>query len=264
MLSSRYLQLHQALGLGPMWLKNTAYIISPNNEDTTQTYPNQQIPKTHQAADSSSQSNIQTPIKPAHTTPEQTTQPSHLTPIHIAPIESPIQVADWATLQSAIHNCKRCTLHNHRRQAIVGYGAQNASLLVVSPNPSPEDDNHNQLFSGEIGVLLSNIFAAIHIPKEHIYFTSLVKCSPRIQLNTSLEQQQQCSNFLHAQIQLIAPKAILFLGSINSEIIHSYLNNQPYFNIPHPARMLRHSQLKAQAWIELKKLAAYLQQKNPS
>ncbi|HGM2383573.1 TPA: uracil-DNA glycosylase family protein, partial [Neisseria gonorrhoeae] len=35
MLSARYLHLHEALGLGPMWLKQAAAVLPPKNTPAT-------------------------------------------------------------------------------------------------------------------------------------------------------------------------------------------------------------------------------------
>lgn len=47
MLSARYLHLHEALGLGPMWLKQAAAVLPPKNTPAT---PAQARPQTVRAA----------------------------------------------------------------------------------------------------------------------------------------------------------------------------------------------------------------------
>ena len=62
-----------------------------------------------------------------------------------------------------------------------------------------------------------------------------------------------------AEMALAEPKAVLLLGQIFEQTEHAAAISAlcgplPYFIVPHPARLLRQPQLKAQAWASLKQL----------
>ena len=275
MLSSRYLHLHEALGLGPMWLQQGAQVLPPPNDNRpTDNHP--------PAADTSSAAAASTPAHhssqsaharqavmaavggetktPAASTPNAKIAPPAIAPVVAAPI--PIDTLSPATLPAALAQCQRCDLHRQRRQPLPGHGSLQAKLLVVSPNPAPEDDMAAQLLSGEAGVLLHNMLAAIHIDPATVYFTSQVKCTPNATLQVNPTETAACTPFLQQQIAWLQPQAVLLLGQsfqhMAAEALAELLQHRPYVIVPHPARLLRQHQLKTEAWQALQKLVPML------
>lgn len=288
MLDSRYLYLHEALGLGPMWLSQTAYLIPSEITETNTPVKNDTRPVARSAPDNSVRSQ---PVRTSHqTSPADITatqpanrhrdalrqiinQPATESVTQITKEDntskiSPITTSDelnisFESIPATLTACTRCNLHQERCTPLPGYGASNARLLVISSNPAPPDDSSRQLFSGEVGKLLSNMLAAINITAEEVFFTSQVKCAPNVSLRITDEHLQACLPYLSAQIEHIRPQAILLLGQIFSQldqtILAQNLHNTPYVISPHPARLLRQSHLKANAWTALKQLRNFLQ-----
>ncbi|MFD1245517.1 uracil-DNA glycosylase [Paralysiella testudinis] len=272
MLSSRYLHLHEALGLGPMWLQQGAQVLPPpNNNRPADNHP--------PAADTSSAAAAPTPAhhsnKSAHArqavmaavggetkAPPATPAPSAKTAPSAVAAPIPIDTLSPATLPTALAQCQRCDLHRQRRQPLPGHGSLQAKLLVISPNPAPEDDMAAQLFSGEAGVLLHNMLAAIHIDPAAVYFTSQVKCTPNATLQVNPTETAACTPFLQQQIAWLQPQAVLLLGQsfqqMAPDTLAELLQQRPYVIVPHPARLLRQHQLKAEAWQALQKLVPML------
>ena len=188
------------------------------------------------------------------------TAPPTTAPVVAAPI--PIDTLNAATLPDALAQCQRCDLHRQRRQPLPGHGSLQAKLLVVSPNPAPEDDMAAQLLSGEAGVLLHNMLAAIHIDPATVYFTSQVKCTPNATLQVNPTETAACTPFLQQQIAWLQPQAVLLLGQsfqhMAAEALAELLQQRPYVIVPHPARLLRQHQLKTEAWQALQKLVPML------
>lgn len=288
MLDSRYLYLHEALGLGPMWLSQTAYLIPSEVTETNTPVKNDTQPVARSAPDSS--------VRPQPVRTSHQTSPADITAIRPASrhrdalrqiinqpaTESVTQITkedntskishittsdklniSFESIPATLAGCTRCNLHQERCTPLPGYGASNARLLVISSNPAPPDDSSRQLFSGEVGKLLSNMLAAINITAEEVFFTSQVKCAPNVSLRITDEHLQACLPYLSAQIEHIRPQAILLLGQIFSQldqtILAQNLHNIPYVISPHPARLLRQSHLKANAWTALKQLRNFLQ-----
>ena len=241
MLDARYLLLHEALGLGKMWLQKGAHlatVVSPKNVTSQPTVqPESLIDKVDKA-----QQNKLLPVTPT-----------------IVEYKTVVLSTDLTSLAQECIQCQSCALSGCCKSPIFRQGNADAKLLVFSACPTPEDDLSSQLFFGETGQLLSKMLAAINLNLESVYLTSAVKCSGGFKMKITQEHYQRCMPFLIKQIELIKPKAILALGTdleqwgTQGENGFCY-QNIPYFVIPHPARLIRHPAEKKQAWEILQKL----------
>lgn len=329
MLSSRYLRLHEALGLGPMWLKRSARIAEPTLPGHSQPESPARLPESgHSELRPSGQNELQAspthPTAPAaqarlpennqselrqtaagelqqhpnHTlAPNQpaarTAQPPQghradvlaaiaaQQPFQPAPAQAenesdPLAAVQrlWAALshtafanpeelQQQAAACAACSLHSQRKQALSGYGAIPARLMVVSLNPAPSDDETGQLISGRHGRLLDNMLAAIGLSPEQVFRTAWLRCTPRIALKTTPEEQVRCAAFIRQEFAWVQPQAILLLGNSFYDparrwLLEQLIGHTPAFTVPHPAILLRQPELKAQAWHSLKQLKAVL------
>ncbi len=252
MLSSRYLHLHQALGLGPIWLNQSAHIIHE-----PQAHNNKTIPSTATAPIS------QQPIVKAQPSTLAIRQQINGMVKNKAPLAEPksidianetpshTQQLDFATMPlDEIHNhyqqCQACGLHQARRQPIWGIGTLPCELLIITTNPTPQDDLSNTLLSN-VTELWENMLLALNIPKDKIFTTAWVKCASHHTLTTQKEERDACLPILKKQAE--AAKIILFLGDQDYDLINEVKNwNKPYFQIPHPAKLIRQPALKGQAW----------------
>ncbi|WP_066567691.1 uracil-DNA glycosylase [Snodgrassella sp. CFCC 13594] len=291
MLSTRYLYLHEALELGPMWLQQSAHIQATNAATGHSAKHANQAASTpakttteamgSDAAASPSVSSTRIEAQPARHHVQQILQQlgqSARNPatVHTAtstptPAELQRQSTNAATqpaqanhLPAAIATCTACALHAERRQPIWGQGTSQATLMVISPNPAPADDDAQQLFSGDVGRLLHNMLAAIGVDESQVFYTSEVKCTPNVSLHIAPASIEACRPYLQQQLATVQPRAILLLGQaftrIPAEQLAIQCNHLPYVIMPHPARLLRQSHLKAQAWDALRQLASYLNQ----
>ncbi|PIT58267.1 uracil-DNA glycosylase [Snodgrassella alvi] len=289
MLDSRYLYLHEAMGLGPMWLSQAAHLIVPDSAEKNTAIDNNTAPTRRPAPASTGKQQSIAAVKtaPAHKSFPQPTnrhraalqqiigqRPSTALPEVQTAVDTSINTSSHKSIAGALNisfeaiptaliACTRCNLYQERCTPLPGYGSANARLLIVSSNPAPSDDSSQQLFSGEVGKLLNNMLAAINISAEEVFYTSQVKCAPNISLRITTEHLHACLPYLSAQIEHIRPQAILLLGQIFSQLdqntLAQNLHNIPYVISPHPARLLRQSHLKATAWAALKQLRNYLQ-----
>lgn len=265
MLDSRYLYLHQALGLGPMWLSQTAQVLPAHSTATRQTskaqLTQQPITAPRAVAVTTMTTEAASVASPIAATPA-------IQSIPVPPVESvattlaPIDSFSLDSLSVILHSCHRCNLVQERTHPISGHGSSQPRLMVVSINPSPEDDSRQQLFSGQSGVLLRNMLLALNLTDEAVFYTSQIKCAPNLNLTIKHEQQQACMPYLSQQIRLLQPQAILLLGQqfhkMDQTQLAASLQGRPYVITHHPARLLSQSHLKAQVWQSLQKLYQYL------
>ncbi|MGO3858674.1 MAG: uracil-DNA glycosylase [Neisseriaceae bacterium] len=250
MLDTRYVHLHDALGLGPLWVNQAATLVpnepsADNHIDTPATVrlPTSTTPQPQEHSARSEQPTATSqPATTTKTAPPQgriaATRASLFKTLAIKPQPSeaelaaaeaasaaaekaktptvePIVLADGLDLRSLhkhISVCTACPLHQSRKQALPGRGQDNSPLMVVSPAPSQDDDLHNQLLHGTVGALLDNMLASIGLSIDEVFLSSSIKCSPSLTVPVQPEYQKNCLTYLNAQIQASRPRALLFLG----------------------------------------------------
>ena len=130
-----------------------------------------------------------------------------------------VAAVNEAQLQQDIKQCKQCTLHQMRQQAISGRGNLDAKLMIVLLSPTANDDAENVICSGESGQLLSKMLAAINIDIDDVYISSLLKCSVPQNHMVSVKEIQSCQNHLDQQIQLIQPELLLVMGETATQCL---------------------------------------------
>lgn len=268
MLSSRYLYLHEALGLGPMWLNRDAKVLAaPPAERTVAPVA---APKAPPAA-----------VAPAAETPREPVPAAthHHNPTPAAPVNS-ARAAALAAVGSRIGAYEERAQENipaekapaeilppahdtaHYLEALAG-SITPAKLMVVSICPAPQDKVAGKLFSGTAGELLDNMLAAIGLSATDAHKTSWLEL-PTYEAEPPAAIVERALPRKQAECALSQPQALLLLGRFftaaeRQPLIQSLAGELPVFYVPHPAQLLRQPQLKADAWAELKKLRAILQ-----
>ena len=264
MLSSRYLHLHQALGLGPMWLNRNAKVIPPAG-DASVTQP--QKPAAAQVAEA-----VRTISASAHharmaamaAVQHEKTAPAAATP-PVPPTAAPVDApAPSARTNSAPEDtAKAATTTVSDDLPRLQTEARPSEVIIISICPATEDSLHGQLFHGAVGVLLDNMLAAIRLTPQQAYKTSWVKAAPVFSPHRTDEQIQAKLPQLARELADTQAKAVLWVGQIFEKpelapLIDTLCGDTPRFILPHPARLLRQPQLKAKAWQVLKQVRQIL------
>lgn len=126
-----------------------------------------------------------------------------------------------AKLVEAAADCVSCELFRHRKRVVFGEGPIPADVLLVGEGPGEEEDGVGRPFVGPAGQLLDRILLAAGISRESLYITNVVKCRPqnnrRPHDKSSGQETDACtSRWLRAQIDLVAPRILVPLGSVAS------------------------------------------------
>lgn len=255
MLSSRYLHLHEALGLGPMWLNRGAKVLPA---ETAAAHAPQAAPQTPPQATAAPQPAARTQAAAtARLAAMAAVQPaakvSDGLAVHNRPSEKILPAP--AERPSENGNAAAQTAADPALLAAI----QPAAVMVVSICPAPEDSATGKLFSGSAGVLLDNMLAAIGLQAADAHKTSWVKTSAAFTPEPPPEQVAAVLPQMQAELAASQAQAVLFLGQVftqphYAETIAQLCGGTPAFTVPHPARLLWQPQLKKQAWEELKKL----------
>lgn len=273
MLSSRYLHLHEALGLGPMWLNRGVKVLPAETESHQATA----VPAPPAAAQTVTAQPVQVEAPDSHPVTSAEAQNARRAaiaavgaatasvPEHASTGNTENRPSEKTTAPPAVTPATDSPANEAEalKQSLAGTVLP-AQIMVVSICPAPEDSANGRLFSGPVGILLDNMLAAIGLKTNDAHKTSWVHDTLDFSPNPDAAQINAALPRMQAELSLSQAKAVLLLGQIfekteHGQTIHALCGDTPYFIIPHPARLLRQPHLKAQAWQQLKKLRQALQ-----
>lgn len=169
--------------------------------------------------------------------------------------------ASMGELERAVAACKRCGLYRGAKNPVPGEGDPNAGLMCVGEAPGATEDELGRPFVGQAGKLLTQILAAIDLPREQAYICNVLKHRPPNNRNPLPDEVTACQPYLVRQVELVRPKVIIALGTFAAqtlldtklsmgklrEAIHQY-HGIPLIVTYHPAALLRNPSWKRPTW----------------
>ena len=190
-------------------------------------------------------------------------------------VTQPIKAATNLDKQAELHvvrkevdKCTMCTeLAGSRTQTVFGVGNPDARLCFLGEAPGADEDRQGEPFVGRAGQLLTKIIEACTMKREDVYILNILKCRPPGNRNPSPQESENCSDFLHQQLDIIQPEYICCLGSIAATNLldtklsigklrgkfHLYQGIKVIATY-HPAYLLRNPSAKKQVWEDMKML----------
>jgi uracil-DNA glycosylase family 4 len=187
--------------------------------------------------------------------------------------ESMTKVADDSLLKirEDLGECTRCKLHKTRHKIVFGDGNPKAQLVFVGEGPGHDEDMQGLPFVGRAGKLLTQMIEAMGLERKDVYICNVVKCRPPDNRQPEKDEVAACSPFLMRQIDAIAPKVIVCLGSTAAQTILETTRGISQFRgqwlqfrgrklmaTYHPAYLLRNPSAKSEVWKDLQKVMAEL------
>lgn len=193
------------------------------------------------------------------------------------PLAGPERAAAFAALRTRVEACVKCGhLARSRKSVVFGVGDIHARILFVGEAPGADEDEQGEPFVGRAGELLTKIIQAMGLSRSQVYIANILKCRPDTPGQTSgnrkptPEEIATCTPFLHEQINLIQPEAMVALGvsamegllgkagvNISSQrgVWTSY-RGIPLMPTYHPAYLLRNQVLseKRKVWEDMLKV----------
>ena len=175
-------------------------------------------------------------------------------------------------VRTFIGDCKKCRLHELRKNIVVGEGNPNAALMFIGEGPGEDEDNSGRPFVGRAGQLLTKIIEAMKLKREDVYIANIVKCRPPNNRTPSEDEIISCAPYLMKQISVLKPKIIVTLGApstctlFNQKIKISAVRGQFYdwkdgiklMPTFHPAYLLRNPIDKKLVWEDMQKVMEFL------
>ena len=168
-------------------------------------------------------------------------------------------------LRAGVISCTNCPLYATRHLPVIGEGDPEAKIVLIGEAPGEQEDLSGRAFVGPAGQLLTKILAAIHLKREQVYLTNILKCRPPNNRTPTQAEIASCAPWLQGQMELIAPKLILCLGKVaantllnNNEslsrlrgMVHHAFGAQVVVTY-HPAALLRNPGWKRGCWEDIK------------
>jgi DNA polymerase len=175
---------------------------------------------------------------------------------------------DYQELREAALACRGCGLAETRTNVVFSDGNPLARLMVVGEAPGAQEDKTGLAFVGPAGKYLDLLLASIDLSREvTAYICNVLKCRPPGNRNPLPVEIEACTPYLKRQIELIAPEAILAVGTFSAQFLTG--KNQPlgrlrgevysYQGVPlvvtyHPAALLRNPGWVQSTWDDLQLL----------
>jgi uracil-DNA glycosylase len=135
-------------------------------------------------------------------------------------------------------------------QLVFGDGNPDADIVFIGEAPGKKEDLKGVPFVGAAGKFLDEMLAMIHLKREDIYITNIVKYRPPNNRDPLPEEKAAFLPYLQQQIEVIKPKMIVTLGRHSMECllpglkisqVHGHprrYNGQVYLPLFHPAAAL--------------------------
>jgi DNA polymerase len=174
-------------------------------------------------------------------------------------------------IRTDLGECTRCKLHKTRHSIVFGDGNPKAQLVFVGEGPGHDEDMQGLPFVGRAGKLLTQMIEAMGLQRKDVYICNVVKCRPPENRAPEKDEVAACSPFLLRQIDSIAPKVIVCLGSTAAQTVLETNRGISQFRgqwldfrgrklmaTYHPAYLLRNPSAKSEVWKDLQKVMAVL------
>lgn len=172
-----------------------------------------------------------------------------------------------------------CDLKETATQAVPGDGNPHAEVVFIGEAPGKNEDKEGRPFVGAAGKFLAEMLESIHMKREDIYITNVVKYRPPNNRDPLLEEIEACQAWLHEELAAIEPKLVIFLGrhSMNHffpdekiSVVHGKLLIKQINGIPtkyflplyHPAAALYNGSMRDTLKEDFKKIPLALKKIN--
>lgn len=179
-----------------------------------------------------------------------------------------IEKLGYDELREVALGCTRCRLADKRKKVAFADGNPKGRLMVVGEAPGAQEDATGLPFVGQAGKLLDLMLASVGLSrKDSVYICNVLKCRPPGNRNPQPDEIEACAGFLKRQIELVAPEAVLAVGTFAAKWltsskkslgrlrgeVHSY-QGAPLVVTYHPAALLRNPGWNRPAWDDLQLL----------
>lgn len=173
-----------------------------------------------------------------------------------------------------VRACQKCRLAGNRINAVPGDGAPNPKLMIIGEAPGAQEDASGHAFVGRAGQYLDKWLQAINLDRSRdVFIGNIIKCRPPDNRDPLPDETAACMPYLHRQLDIIQPRAILTLGRISTHILTGtsdgigklhgriyHFRDIPLIPTYHPSAVLRNPVYRKPVWDDLRKLQRLIEQ----
>ena len=183
---------------------------------------------------------------------------------------------DWEELQRACLECRKCELADTRTHVVFGVGNREAEVMLVGEGPGEQEDLKGEPFVGRAGKLLDDMLEMIYLDRTKVYICNIVKCRPPMNRDPLNTEQDACSAWLKAQMELVRPKIVVCLGRIAASALidpefritrqHGQwfdIGGRKYIAIYHPSALLRDEHKRPETFVDLREISRMIRELCP-
>jgi uracil-DNA glycosylase family protein len=130
------------------------------------------------------------------------------------------------SLRRTVQECRACDLWEGTTQPVMGEGAADATVMLVGEQPGDREDREGHPFVGPAGRVLDSALEQADIAREDIYITNVVKHfrsklrgKRRIHQRPDRWQVTACMPWLHAEVEMVNPAALVLLGATAAQAL---------------------------------------------
>lgn len=213
------------------------------------------------------------PVRAPPPQPAPVERPRVRPPVLDTPEDADARRVRLAQIEQVAASCTRCALHEGRTNPVFARGSASAELMFVGEGPGADEDAQGLPFVGKAGQLLDRMIVAMGYEPEQVYIANVVKCRPPNNRKPEPNEAAMCVGYLHEQIALVRPKAIVALGATACEGLlgiggitrlrgtwRLYRGEIPVMPTFHPAYLLRKPEDKRLVWSDLQQVMLRLGQ----
>ena len=179
-------------------------------------------------------------------------------------------------LKAAMEAFEHCELKRGARQLVFADGQPNARVMIIGEAPGRDEDMQGKPFVGQAGQLLDLMFSHIGLSRESsdrnsaLYITNVLPWRPPQNRDPKPDEMEMMLPFVQRHIALTNPDLIVAMGNHACQALlgkrgitrlrgnWSEALGKPVLPMFHPAYLLRTSDAKREAWVDLLSLQAKL------
>lgn len=183
--------------------------------------------------------------------------------------------ADLPALREALSAFEGCPLKTTATNLVFGTGTPAADLMLIGESPGRDEDRQGEPFVGASGQLLDAMLGFVDLDrKNNVYMTNILPWRPPGNRQSTAAETAACLPFLERHVALIAPRVLIFLGSMSAKTLlnrsegitrlrgkwYDYTSPAleaagvgpiPAMATLHPSYLLRQPAQKRAAWLDL-------------
>jgi uracil-DNA glycosylase family 4 len=165
-------------------------------------------------------------------------------------------------------------LRSTATQLVPGAGSPTADIMFIGEAPGAKEDQLGVPFVGAAGKFLDELLASIRLDRSDVYITNIVKYRPPENRDPEPAEITAFMPYLKAQIKVIRPKLVVFLGRHSMSVFLPELkisqvhgqpmrkNGQVYLPLYHPAAALYNGGMRQTLLDDFAKIPAILKHIN--